>query len=400
MIPFEVAQKLVLDNTSIPFPTEKSIYEINSDILAEDVRAQKDIPFFPNSAMDGFALCSEEMQIAPVALKMKGCIRAGDSPKIKVDKGEAVKIMTGAPMPNGADAVVMVEDTEEKGKDVLVKKTVKKGENVRNQGEEIKKGQIGLKKGISLNPASLGFLASLGREKVMVFSQPKVSVLVTGNELVRPGNELKSGKIWESNSVALNAALDELDIKPISLGIARDNLQDLEKRIKEGLRSSDILLICGGVSVGEYDLVQEVLLKLKIKKIFWRIAAKPGKPTFFGTKGKKLIFGLPGNPASVLVTFLEYVRPAILKMKGRNDVMLPEAEAILEEKLQKKAGRSNFLRGIFREKNGKKYVESAGLQNSHILESFARANCLIYLEKDKKIFKPGERVKIQILPWK
>ncbi len=400
MIHFEETLRLVLSNASILPIAEKNNYEINSDILAQDIRAKEDLPLFSNSAMDGFALRSDDAHSVPVDLKIKGCIKAGDSPGIKVGEGEAVKIMTGAPMPEGADAVIMVEDTEEKERNVQIKKSIKKGENVRIKGEEIKKGQIGLKKGTRLNPASLGFLASMGWEKVKVFGKPKVSVLITGSELVKPGLKLMPGKKWESNSVVLNSALAEVNIKPIFLGIAKDNLEDLERRIQEGLRTSDILLISGGISVGDYDFVQEILLMLGVDKIFWRVAIKPGKPTFFGRKGDKLVFGLPGNPVSVLVTFLEFVRPAILQIMGQRDVLLQEREAILEEKLQKKKDRAYFFKGMFQEKNGVAYVKSAGLQHSHILGSFAGANCLIFLEKEKNIYEKGERVKIQILPWK
>jgi molybdopterin molybdotransferase len=395
MISFEKALNLVLDHTPSLLPVEKTIYEINSDILAEDIKAKGDLPLFSNSAMDGFALRSEDTHSVPVALKIKGCIKAGDSPGIKVNEGEAVKIMTGAPLPESADAVVMKEDTEEKEKEVLVKKSIREGENVRPQGEELKKGQLALKKAIRLNPSSLGFLAALGYEKAKVFSKPKVSLLITGSELVKPGRELKPGEIWESNSTTLKAALGELNIKPIFLGIAKDNFEDLERQIHEGLRTSDILLISGGISVGDYDFVQEILLRQGVDKVFWRVAIKPGKPTFFGKKGDKLVFGLPGNPISVLVIFLEFVRPAILKMMGQRDVLLQEREAILEEKLQKKPDRAYFFKGMFQEKNGLAYVKSAGLQHSHVLGSFAGANCLVFLEKEKKSFKPGEKV-----PWK
>ena len=213
MIPFEEALNLVLANTPVLPPEEKNNYEINSEILAQDIRAKEDLPLFSNSAMDGFALRSEDTHPVPVDLKIKGCIKAGDSPGIKVGEGEAVKIMTGVPMSEGADAVVMVEDTEEKERKVLIKKSIKKGENVRPKGQEIKKGQIGLKKGTRLNPASLGFLASMGYEKVKVFGKPRVSVLITGSELVKPGLKLMPGKKWDSNSVVLNSALAEVNIK-------------------------------------------------------------------------------------------------------------------------------------------------------------------------------------------
>ena len=399
MIPFQEALKLISENTQVLAVTERDISDLNFEVLAEDVQAQKDIPFFSNSAMDGYALRSEDTLMAPVVLKVKGFIRAGDSSNMEVGKGEAAKIMTGAPLVNGADAVVMVEETEEQGQNVLVKKRVKKGEHVRLQGEEIKRDQVGLKKGTPLNPASVGFLASMGRQKVQVYGKPRISILMTGNELIFPGRELKNGQIWESNAFVLTAALREVGINPIVLENARDDLQDIKERIQTGLDTSDVLLITGGISVGDYDFVQEAVLGLNVKKIFWRVAVKPGKPTFFGSKGKKLIFGLPGNPASVLVTFLEYVRPAVLKMMGHHRVYLREVEAVLEEELKKKPDRANFLRGIFREQNGRIYVKRTGLQNSYMLESFSNANCLIFLEKGKNIFHPGEKVKIQILPW-
>jgi molybdopterin molybdotransferase len=400
LILFEEALRLISENTHVLPATERDIFDLDQEVLAEDVQAQKDIPFFSNSAMDGYALRSDDTLNAPVVLTVKGFIQAGDSSSMEVGKGEAVKIMTGAPLVEGADAVVMVEDTEEQEQKVLVKKVVKKGEHVRLQGEEIKKDQIGLKKGTPLNPASVGFLASMGRQKVQVYGKPRISILMTGNELISPGKELKKGQIWESNSYVLTTALRELGINPIVLGNARDDLQDIKERIQSGLDRADVLLIAGGISVGDYDFVQEAVLGLGVKKIFWRVAVKPGKPTFFGIKGKKLIFGLPGNPASILVTYLAYVRPAVLKMMGHHRVYLSEVEAILEEELKKKTDRVNFLRGVFREQNGRIYVKTAGFQNSYMLESFAKANCLIFLEKEKNIFFPGEKVKIQILPWK
>ncbi len=399
MIPFEEALRLISENTHILPAAERDISDLSLEVLAEDVKAQEDIPFFSNSAMDGYALRSEDTRNAPVVLKVKGLIRAGDSSNLEIGKGEAAKIMTGAPLVNGADAVVMVEDTEEQENKVRVKKLVKKGEHVRLQGEEIKKDQIGLKKGTPLNPASVGFLASMGRQKVRVYGKPRISILMTGNELIFPGQELKNGQIWESNSFVLTAALREVGINPIVLENARDDFQDTKERIQAGMDTSDVLLVTGGISVGDYDFVQEAVLGLGVKKIFWRVAVKPGKPTFFGIKGKKLIFGLPGNPASVLVTYLAYVRPAVLKMMGHRRVYLREVEAILEEELKKKPGRANFLRGVYREHNGKIYVKTTGLQNSYMLESFAKANCLIILEKERDVFCSGEKVEIQILPW-
>ncbi|UCE42316.1 MAG: molybdopterin molybdotransferase MoeA, partial [Candidatus Aminicenantes bacterium] len=223
---------------------------------------------------------------------------------------------------------------------------------------------------------------------------------VTGNELMAPGSKLDPGQIWESNSALLRNSLYEAGFKPRFLGIAKDKTEDLESRMDKGLNSSDVLIVSGGISVGDYDLVQKVLEKLEVKKIFWRVAIKPGKPTYFGKKGEKLVFGLPGNPASVLVTFLEFVRPTLLKMMGYQDVFLEEKQAYLEHVVRKKPDRAHFLKGYFQEKNGVTTVRSAGKQNSHILESFSRANCLILLEKNRTVFEIGEKIKIQLLPWK
>ncbi len=399
MITFQEAQKLVLNNASILPAEEENVHHIFRQILAEDVEAEAPLPSFSNSAMDGFAVCSKDTGTEGRILKVVACVKAGDSPFLKVKKGEAVKIMTGAPLPEGTDAVIMKEHTEEKKSGVEIKKSVKKGENIRYRGEEIKKGQTALKKGHVLNPASLGFLISLGRKSVRVYKKPNVSILVTGSELMAPGSKLDSGQIWESNSALLGATLHEGGFKSRFLGIARDRMEDLEVLLEKGLNSSDVLIVSGGISVGDYDLVRNVLEKLEVKKIFWRVAVKPGKPTYFGEKDGKLVFGLPGNPASVLVTFLEFVRPALLKMMGYKDVFLEEREAYLEHTVRKKPERAHFLRGCFQERDGIMSVRSAGKQNSHILESFSRANCLFLLEKDRTVYESGEKVRIQLLPW-
>jgi len=237
-------------------------------------------------------------------------------------------------------------------------------------------------------------------KKVVVYGKPRVSLLITGNELVSPGRKLGRGKIWESNSVILNAALGEVGIKPGFQRTSRDDIQELKVLILEGLEGSDILLISGGISAGDWDFVQQVLLELGVNQVFWKVAMRPGKPLFFGLKGRNLVFGLPGNPVSVLISYLEFVRPAILKMMGENRVLLPEDKVVLEEKLEKEAGKAYFLRGVLEERNGMARVRSAGLQFSHALDSFARSDCLIYLEEGKEVFEPGEKVRIQILPWK
>lgn len=294
MITFQEAQKLVLENTPILPAEEKNISKIFSQILAEDIEAEVAIPSFSNSAMDGFAVRSADTKSEGCILKVVACIKAGDFPFVKIRRGETAKIMTGAPLPDGADAVIMKEHAEEKDGGVILRKAVRKGENIRYEGEEIKKGQTALKRGQILNPAALGFLISLGRKEIKVNRNPVVSVLVTGNELREPGSRLEPGQIWESNSVLLGAALYEVGIKPRFLGIAKDKVEDLAVRLEQGLDCSDVLIVCGGISVGDYDLVQKVLEKFEIKKIFWRVAIKPGKPTYFGKKKASLFLDFPG----------------------------------------------------------------------------------------------------------
>lgn len=399
MIPWEQALKLILDNTRVLPPRTVRLEETAACVLAEAVRANVGLPLFSSSARDGFALRSEDVRAVPVSLKLKGTIQAGQAAQERVSKGEAVKIMTGAPLPQGADAVVMVEDSEERDGSILVRKRVEKGENVRLLGEEIKRGQVALPKGAVLNPPSIGFLAALECRRVRVYRRPRVSLLVTGNELIPAGKSLKPGEIWESNSLLLKLALAEIHLQPVCLGIARDDRNEFHERIERGLRASDVLLISGGISVREYDLVQDVLREEKVRKIFWRVAVKPGKPMFFGMNSKRSVFGLPGNPVSSLLSYLEFVRPALLKMMGRSDVFLPEKEAVLEEKIVKRPGRLHFVRGIYEEKQGSIRVKSSGLQDSHVLESFSRANCLILLDRDRTEFAKGSSVRIQLLPW-
>lgn len=399
MIAFERALKLVLANTPVLPPVEKKNEDLRREILARNVISPLDLPVFTNSAMDGFAVRSKETQSVPVLLKVKGLIKAGDPAEPRVGRGETVKVMTGAPLPPGADAVVMKEDTEEKAEKVLVKRVVRRGENVRRRGEELRSGRVALKKGTRINPAVKGLLSAMGVIRVSVYETPSVSLLVTGNELVKPGMKLGPGQIYESNSAVLGAAMEGMGLSWTDLGIARDDPVDLERRVKAGLKTSDILLVSGGISVGDYDLVQDVFLRAGVEKIFWRVAMKPGKPTFFGRKGRTLVFGVPGNPVSVLIVFLELVRPAVLKMAGHRDVLLPERNAVLEERLTKKPGRMHFLRGILRKEDQRDFVGSAGLQESHILASTAVADCLVMLDRYREVFEKGEKVRIQILPW-
>jgi molybdopterin molybdotransferase len=333
-----------------------------------------------------------------VHLKVVRAVRAGDFPDFSVTSGEAAKIMTGAPMPGGADAIVRIEDAVEEGVDVILTAPVVKGSNVRLEGEEIGKGETALEAGVEITPAAAGFLAELGIVRVRVRRVPKVSVIVTGEELVGPEEDLKPGKIRDTNSVTLRAALAGEKVELVSAERVRDVKSDMEERIKKALGSSDVLIITGGVSVGDYDFVRDTLHGLGVEKIFWGVSQRPGGPMFFGGCCGTLVFGLPGNPASSLVCYYEYVRPALRKLVGKKDIFLHELNAMLLDPVRKKPGKSHFLRGIVSRDGENFYVRTTGGQGSHMLKSFALCNCLVLFDRDDAHLPENSTVKVHLLP--
>ncbi|MEK6589675.1 MAG: gephyrin-like molybdotransferase Glp [Nitrospinota bacterium] len=313
-------------------------------ILAEDIYSDIDIPPFNKSSMDGYAVISDDLMNIPVDLKVIEEIPAGYFPKKTVKKGTAAKVMTGAPIPEGADAVVMVENTEvlEKGM-VRILSTVKKGDNISKKGEDVKKGDKVLTRGAVLRYQEISMLAATGNPRVKVLSQPKVSILATGTELVEPDRVPLPGQIRNSNSYSLFTQCQSSGIIPEYLGIAVDDEHDLRKKIKRGL-DSDIFLISGGVSMGDYDFVPLTLKESGVKIEFEKVAIKPGKPFLFGTKGKTLIFGLPGNPVSTLIIFEVFVRPVLKKMSGHSsDSQLKGKARIGKDFNRRRAERQEYI---------------------------------------------------------
>jgi len=401
-ISVEEAKDLILENTRVLDSTVVHLTQAKGYVLGEDIISPVNLPFFTNSAMDGYAVKSANTEKTgenkPVFLKVVGTIRAGVYPDFTIGHGEAAKVMTGAPLPKGADSVVMVEYTEEKDGIVKVKKPVTASENIRYEGEEIKKGETALDVGTEVTPASIGFMAELGIDKIKVYRKPKVALVVTGEELVGANEQLKPGKIRDTNSVTLQSAISSETAELLFFGRVKDDASDIEEKLKKALEWCDVLLITGGVSVGDYDYVKEVLDKLRVEGIFWRVSQRPGGPLYFGRSGNSLIFGLPGNPASSLVCFYEYVRPALRKMAGKKSLHLLEIEATLLNELKKQPGKTNFVRGYVEKKDDSFYVKSTGSQGSHMLKSFALSNCLIVFPKDSDRLPPGNRVKVHLLP--
>ncbi len=368
-------------------------------VIGEDVHAPRSIPPWDNSAMDGYAVRWADIASAspghPVRLKVLGDLPAGSVFSGSVGPGEGVRIMTGAPLPAGADTVVQVEETKKDGAEVLIFAQPGQEKNIRRAGEDIRAGDLGVAEGTVLRPAHIGLLASFQRSSVYVYQRPRVAVLSTGDELLEIDDPWQEGKIVNSNSYSLAAQVAECGATPVQIGIARDNIQDLGEKIRQAL-VGDVLLTSGGVSVGDYDFVK-TLLKDMGEMNFWKVTMRPGQPLAFGTIAGKPLFGLPGNPVSVMVSFEQFVRPALLKMAGHQNLFRPALKAILREEVEKKAGLTHFIRCRLLQENGVLYAATTGGQGSGILTSMAKADGLIVLPRDRTRFAPGEEVRVLVL---
>ena len=393
---FECARALILENvTTLPVESVP-LLEAVGRILAEELRAPCDMPRWDNSAMDGFAVRAEDCQTQKPLL-IDGYIPAGGTATgISVRPGKAVRIMTGAPTPDGCDTIVPVEETEEKDGQVIIKGRVRVGDHLRVCGEDVQKGEIVIVAGSVLRPVEINMLAAFGLKEVAVFRRPKVAILSTGDELVEPGEPVGPGQIINSNAYSLAAAVQELGGVPLLLGIARDARESLREKLVEGLRA-DVLITSAGVSMGDRDLVCAMLEEVGVQSLFWKVDIKPGRPTAFGLKDGKPVFSLPGNPVSTMVTFEEFVRPALLKMMGHQRVIKPFVKAVLKETITKKMGRVQFLR-VRVVKNGERlFATSSGDQNTGILSTMLRANGMAVLPASKERIEAGEEVDIHLI---
>ncbi len=400
MISVEEALNRIL--TRIPVLGLEKVDIISSlgRVIGEDILAPRDIPPLDNSAMDGYAVRSADIKGAsrenPISLMVIEELPAGALPQRAPTKGEAVRIMTGAPIPPGADTVVMVEDTEKAGQQVRVFQGVPPGENMRRAGEDVKKGDRVISKGSVIRAAEVGMLASVGRASVYVHQRPVVAILCTGDELVDVDEGIADHKIVSSNSYTLSAQVMECGALPLQLGIAKDTPEEIEEKLRQGLRA-DLILSSAGVSVGDYDLVKDVLGGIGFQMEFWGVAMRPGQPLAFGTIRKKPTFGLPGNPVSSMVSFEQFVRPSLLKMMGHKNLFRPVVKAILKENIIKKPGRRHFMRARVSLEEDRYVVTTTGPQGSGILNSMVEANSLLIVPEEETEIKAGEKVQVLIL---
>jgi len=375
-------------------PTEVGLLDALGGVLTEDATADRDVPPFRNSAMDGYAVRGADVARDGVTLRVVGAVAAGSLPERAVETGQAMRIMTGAPMPEGADTVVRVEDTDNGTSVVTIIKATGKGVAVRQAGEDLRRGEVVLARGTVLRHPEIGVLASIGRAKVNVVRRPNIAVLSTGDELVDIDEEPGPGKIRDANRYSLAAAVRATGCAAFELGIARDSADDLRHALGNAA-FGDLVVTSGGVSVGDHDHVKPVVDAMG-QMDFWSIALRPGRPLAFGElrtkRGSVPIFGLPGNPVSALLTFELFVRPALLKMSGRTKLHRPRVQARLLDRVDKPVGLRMFARGIYDAAAGT--VRSTGPQGSGILRSMSLANALIDLPEPTATAGPGDTVNV------
>lgn len=399
MLDFDEARERVLEGIKRLEVEHKPILETLGQLLAEDIFAPEPNPPFDNSAMDGFAVRAQDLtsasQASPVRLQVVDSVAAGHVASEQVQSGYAIRIMTGATMPDGADAVVKVEDTRSNGADVEISTSIEVGENIRLTGESVQRGQQVLAQGTRIRAQELSMLASLNCADVPVYRRPVVAVLSTGDELTPLGQPLQPGKIRDSNRYGLYGQVLEAGGVPLDLGIVTDDADVLRQRVLEGTQQADALVTSGGVSVGDYDLVKQVLSSLG-EINFWQVAMKPGKPQAHGFIQGKPVFGLPGNPVSSMVVFELFVRPSLRKMAGHAKLFRPMFEARLSHPLANDANRLNFMRAILSQDGNQVVANTTGPQGSGILHSLVLANGLIRLPPQAQL-EAGDKVQAQWL---
>ncbi|MBI2829892.1 MAG: molybdopterin molybdotransferase MoeA [Chloroflexi bacterium] len=421
MLTVEEALEKILGYVHVLEPETKPIMETLGQVIAEDVYSDVTVPPLDNSAMDGYAVRSQDTigasERSPRVLKVIDTVSAGSMSKLEVRPGTAIRVMTGAPVPAGADAVVKFEDTDEEARkktlpagerpgEIGILAESRRGDNIRLAGEDIAKGMLVLSKGKVVRPSEVGVLASVGRTTAQVIRRPVVAVLATGNELVNPGQPLPPAKIYDSNSYTTAASVARYGGIPRLLGVALDTESSLVGGLRRGL-DADMLITTGGVSAGDYDMVKDVL-STQGEMTFWRVRMKPGKPIAFGMirgRDKNGVFkniphlGLPGNPVSVMITFELFARPAILKMLGKKNWTKPVIEAVIEEDVSNSDGRRVFARAIVDKKDGYYSARLTGPQGSGILTSMSLANGLVVIPEEKQKVRKGDTVKVIMMDW-
>lgn len=393
MISVEEAKKILLD--SIESINETVVMATNDALgysLAKDIYAPLDLPPFNQSNVDGYAVCYDEQENKD--WKVIAEIKAGDNSTVILKTGEAARIFTGAKVPEGSTMLIMQEKVSRTENTITSTENLKEGEHIRKKGAQIKKEQLAIKTNTVCAPAVIGFINTLGINKIEVFKKPEIAIVITGNELESAGNNLTEGKVYESNATTLTTALLAMGLKVSHTVFVQDNKEELKNAIAELLPTIDVLLISGGISVGDYDFVKEVVEEIGTTTLFYKVAQKPGKPLYYGKNKNKIVFGLPGNPASTLTCFYEYVFPALKKLQGRKNVFLQTVTVTTNKTIQKKSGLAHFLKASVIDS----IAEPLDGQESFIIKSLTEANAFIYLSQDKETVNKGENVEVHLFP--
>jgi molybdopterin molybdotransferase len=365
-------------------------------VLAEDIVPSINVPAHDNSAMDGFAVRFSDLKPEETPLTEVGSAFAGRVFEGKVGPGECVRVMTGAVMPAGTDTIVIQEVARKDANRVFIPAGQKKAQNVRYAGEDLKAGVSVLRSGKHIGPAELGLIASLGIPEIGVKRKLRVAFFATGDELASIGTPLKEGEVYDSNRYTLHGMLAHLGVELTDLGVVRDDPKLLENAFSDAARSADVVITTGGVSVGEADFTRELMAKLG-EVLFWKIAMRPGRPMAFGKIGNAFLFGLPGNPVAVMVTFYQFVRDALLRLSGRTDeYAIPLLKAAASQPLRKVPGRTEYQRGVLFREGDEWKVRTTGQQGSGVLRSMSEANCFIVLEHERGKIEAGELVSVQL----
>jgi molybdopterin molybdotransferase len=407
LLPYDEALAALLDRVTWTLPAETTpVMEALGRVLRENIDSTLDVPPFDRSAMDGYAVRAADTRgacpAAPVRLKVVDDLPAGKAPSRRIGKGQAARIMTGAPLPPGADAVVMVEHTTWDEGTVAVACAADPGDNLGRRGEDVEKGARVFAAGTVIGPAEMGMLAALGRARVKVARRPRVAVLSTGDEIEAPGRKLKPGRIYDANQYSLAGLAWSLGCVVGMLGIARDRARRVEERL-EVAEGADVVLLTGGVSVGDYDLMADILPAIGVKKIFHGVRIQPGKPTYAGIRRRTFFFGLPGNPVSCMVCAQLFARPCLDKLVGRGRIGLARGEAVLAEDFKLRPGRRKFLRAEVVGAGPEIRVRIWRDQKSGVLTSMLKADVLVDLPGEAAAVKAGNRVEILWLreaPWR
>jgi len=402
-ISLEEALDILLKENNQTEPIHVPLLDSLGSVLAEDIVSDMNMPPFNKSPLDGYAVRAEDIQGAsqetPVTLQVIDFVPAGHVSSQKLEKGEAIRIMTGAKIPEGADVVVRFEDTEFTDKEVKIYTPLCSNSNISKLGEDMKIGDIVMKKGMPIDAPEIGILATLGKSFVQVYRKPRVAILPTGDELVDIQEVLTDGKIRNSNSYTIAAQIKKIGAKPLMLGICDDGIEAIKEKLKSALSWADIIITTGGVSVGDCDLVKEAFQQVGAEMLFWRVRMKPGTPIAVAKYENKLLFGLSGNPAAAYITFEQFVRPIILKKMGREKYKLMKVESILESSFSKISNQNRFVRANTYYRDGKYYTQFPSKHSSGVLSSLSGTNSLFYIPSGTGPYKEGQNIIVQLLDY-